>query len=99
MKNAKRIISITVAATMCLVTLAGCSTGTKQQSEQLKIAVVRNLPSDDHTKQFLDGCVSEGESFGYKVDTFISNGDDAKFQELISQAIQKKLRWTCYFSW
>ncbi len=33
--------------------------------EGLKIAVVRNLPSDDHTKQFLDGARTEGESFGF----------------------------------
>lgn len=55
----------------------------------MKIAVVRNLPSDDHTKQFLDGARSEGESFGFKVDTFIADNDDAKFQELVAQAIQK----------
>lgn len=54
-----------------------------------KVAVVRNLTSDDHTKQFLEGCVSEGESFGYTVDTFISDGDDAKMQTLVEQAIQK----------
>lgn len=57
--------------------------------KQLKVAVVRNLPSDDHTKQFLDGARSEGESFGFKVDTFIADNDDAKFQELVAQAIQK----------
>ncbi|MFZ5988524.1 MAG: sugar ABC transporter substrate-binding protein [Bacillota bacterium] len=55
----------------------------------VKIAVIRNLPSDDHTKQFLDGARSEGESFGFKVDTFIADNDDAKFQELVAQAIQK----------
>lgn len=55
----------------------------------IKVAVVRNLPSDDHTKQFLDGARSEGESFGFKVDTFIADNDDAKFQELVAQAIQK----------
>ncbi|PTQ55580.1 MAG: putative sugar ABC transporter precursor [Candidatus Carbobacillus altaicus] len=55
----------------------------------IKIAVIRNLPSDDHTKQFLDGARSEGESFGFKVDTFIAENDDAKFQELVAQAIQK----------
>ncbi len=55
----------------------------------IKIAVVRNLPSDDHTKQFFDGARSEGESFGFKVDTFIADNDDAKFQELVAQAIQK----------
>ncbi len=54
-----------------------------------KVAVIRNLTSDDHTKQFLQGCVSEGESFGYTVDTFISDGDDAKMQTLVEQAIQK----------
>ena len=59
------------------------------KGDQIKIAVIRNLPSDDHTKQFLQGCQSEGEAFGYKVDTFISNGDDAKFQELVAQQIEK----------
>lgn len=53
-----------------------------------RIAVIRNLPSDDHTKQFLDGTRIEGEAFGFKVDTFISNSDDARFQELVNQAIQ-----------
>ncbi len=57
--------------------------------KQLKVAVIRNLPSDDHTKQFLDGARSEGESFGFKVDTFIADNDDAKFQELVAQAIAK----------
>ncbi|MFV0440355.1 MAG: substrate-binding domain-containing protein [Lachnospirales bacterium] len=57
--------------------------------EDIKIAVVRNLPSDDHTAQFLNGAKTEGESFGYEVDTFISNGDDAKFQELVAQQIEK----------
>lgn len=57
--------------------------------EDVKVAVIRNLPSDDHTKQFLDGARKEGESFGFKVDTFISDGDDAKFQDLVRQAIQK----------
>lgn len=58
----------------------------------VKIAVIRNLPSDDHTKQFLDGARTEGESLGFKVDTFISDGDDAKFQNLVAQAIQKNYK-------
>jgi len=57
--------------------------------KQIKVAVIRNLPSDDHTKQFLDGARSEGESFGFQVDTFIADNDDAKFQELVDQAIAK----------
>lgn len=55
----------------------------------ITVAVIRNLPSDDHTKQFLDGARSEGEAFGFKVDTFIADNDDAKFQELVAQAIAK----------
>ena len=57
--------------------------------KQIKVAVIRNLPSDDHTKQFLDGARSEGEAFGFQVDTFIADNDDAKFQELVDQAIAK----------
>ena len=59
------------------------------RGEPLKVAVIRNLPSDDHTKQFLDGARTEGESFGMIVDTFIADNDDAKFQELVAQAIIK----------
>lgn len=55
----------------------------------IKIGVIRNLPSDDHTTQFLDGARSEGESFGFTVDTYISDGDDARFQDLVAQAIQR----------
>lgn len=55
----------------------------------VKIAVIRNLGSDDHTKQFLDGARAEGDAFGFTVDTFISDGNDAKFQDLVKQAIQK----------
>ena len=59
------------------------------REEPLKVAVIRNLPSDDHTKQFLDGARIEGESLGMIVDTFIADNDDAKFQELVAQAIIK----------
>jgi simple sugar transport system substrate-binding protein len=55
----------------------------------LKVAVIRNLPSDDHTKQFLDGARTEGEALGMVVDTFIADNDDVKFQELVAQAIAK----------
>jgi simple sugar transport system substrate-binding protein len=54
-----------------------------------KIAVVRNLAAGDHTQQFLDGCVSEGESFGFTVDTYVTDGDDAKTQEVVAQCISK----------
>ncbi|WP_240035346.1 sugar ABC transporter substrate-binding protein [Neobacillus notoginsengisoli] len=96
--NMKRIVLI---ITSLLIILAGCSGKGEQASGKkvegvpegvqggIKIAVIRNLPSDDHTKQFLDGTRSEGESFGMKVDTFIAENNDAKFQELVAQAIQK----------
>lgn len=58
--------------------------------EQLQIAVIRNLPSDDHTKQFLDGARTEGEALGFVVDTFLADNDDARFQELVAQAIIKQ---------
>lgn len=54
-----------------------------------KVAVVRNLAAGDHTQQFLDGCVSEGKALGFTVDTFVTDGDDAKTQEVTAQCIQK----------
>lgn len=57
--------------------------------EGKKIAVVRNLAAGDHTQQFLDGCVSEGKKFGWTVDTFVTDGDDAKTQETVAQVIAK----------
>ncbi|MDR0448503.1 MAG: substrate-binding domain-containing protein [Treponema sp.] len=55
----------------------------------IKIAVIRNLNPGDHTQQFLDGCVSEGTALGFVVDTFVTNGDNAKCQETIAQVIQR----------
>jgi simple sugar transport system substrate-binding protein len=55
----------------------------------VKVAVVRNLNAGDHTQQFLDGCVSEGQALGFVVDTFVTNGDNAKCQETLAQVIQK----------
>ncbi len=97
----KKLFSILTVAAIVTSLVSGCGTATKNEpgktdtpdvtetEGKLKIAVIRNLPSDDHTKQFLDGASKEGKSLGYEVDTFISNGDDAKFQELIAQQVQK----------
>ncbi len=52
-----------------------------------RIAVVRNLPAGDHTQQFLDGTVSEGKALGFEVETFVTDGDDARMQEVIAQVI------------
>lgn len=100
----KKIIGI-ILTLMVLVTVTACGTSNQTSQgtaggeklagvpdgiqKNIKVAVIRNLPSDDHTKQFLDGARSEGESFGFKVDTFIADNDDVKFQELVAQAIQK----------
>lgn len=77
------------------ILLTGCNQATSQseasgEMKGKKIAVIRNLGSDDHTKQFIDGAKSQGEKLGLKVDTFLSNGNDAKFQQLVDQAILKK---------
>jgi len=61
----------------------------KFASGVIKVAVVRNLNAGDHTQQFLDGCVSEGTAMGFVVDTFVTNGDNAKCQETLAQVIQK----------
>ncbi|MFA9465564.1 MAG: sugar ABC transporter substrate-binding protein [Velocimicrobium sp.] len=54
-----------------------------------KVAVVRNLANGDHTQQYLAGCVEEGEKMGMTVDTFVTDGDDAKCQETVAQVISK----------
>lgn len=81
----KRMAVFLLAVSLLLLPACGQKT---EQEGAVRIAVVRNMPSDDHTKQFLDGCTTEGAALGYQVDTFISNGDDAKMQELVAAAIQ-----------
>ncbi|GHV75030.1 sugar ABC transporter substrate-binding protein [Spirochaetia bacterium] len=55
----------------------------------IKVAVVRNLAAGDHTQQFLEGCVTEGRALGFIVDTFVTDGDNAKCQNTLEQVIQK----------
>ncbi|BEO03251.1 sugar ABC transporter substrate-binding protein [Serratia marcescens] len=61
-----------------------------QHQGPVRIAVIRNLGSDDNTTQFLAGAIQEGRKLGFKVDTFLSNGDDARFQDFVNQAISQK---------
>lgn len=56
----------------------------------VRIAVIRNLGSDDNTTQFVAGALQEGKKLGFKVNTFLSNGDDARFQDFVNQAISEK---------
>ncbi|KJM63908.1 sugar ABC transporter substrate-binding protein [Pluralibacter gergoviae] len=59
-------------------------------SGPIRIAVIRNLGSDDNTTQFISGAILEGKKLGFKVSAFLSNGDDAKFQDFVNQAISQK---------
>jgi simple sugar transport system substrate-binding protein len=85
--------SITLIAGIALAaTLAGAQALPAKLADRkapVKIAVIRNLGSDDHTNQFLAGAKEEGESFGFKVDTFITNGEDAKFQDFANLVLSQ----------
>lgn len=48
----------------------------------VKIAVLVNLQAGDESQQFLEGCVSEGRSMGFTVDTFVSGADKGRCWEL-----------------
>ncbi len=54
-----------------------------------KIAVIRNMSASDHTTQFFQGCIDEGKALGYTVDTFMSDQDDTKMQDLMNQCLNK----------
>ncbi|KGD74765.1 sugar ABC transporter substrate-binding protein [Tatumella morbirosei] len=56
----------------------------------VRIAVIRNLGSDDNTTQFVAGAIKQARKLGFKVNTFLSNGDDARFQDFVNQAITQK---------
>jgi simple sugar transport system substrate-binding protein len=43
----------------------------------VKIAVVVNLKEGDQSRQFIEGCVWEGRSMGFTVDTFVTGGAEA----------------------
>jgi simple sugar transport system substrate-binding protein len=56
----------------------------------VRIAIIRNLGSDDNTTQFVAGAIQQGRQLGFKFSTFLSNGDDARFQDFVNQAISQK---------
>lgn len=60
-----------------------------KDADGVKIMVIRKIGGDDHTAQYLAGAKKEGESMGFKVDTFTANGDTAKFHDAINQAMDK----------
>ncbi|MDP0978090.1 sugar ABC transporter substrate-binding protein, partial [Klebsiella pneumoniae] len=50
----------------------------------------RNLGSDYNTTQFVAGARQDVKKLGFKISTFLSNGDDANFQDFVNQAISHK---------
>ena len=88
----KRIASVLIAiSVVAAVGFAQAGVPAKIAGHQgvIKVAVIRNLGSDDHTNQFLAGAKEEGESLGFKVDTFITNGEDAKFQDYATMVMNQ----------
>jgi simple sugar transport system substrate-binding protein len=54
----------------------------------VKIAVVVNLKPGDQSRQFAEGCVGEGRSMGFTVDTFVTGGDEQRCRELLTRIVQ-----------
>lgn len=73
-----------------LIFAGACSKAEKDLNDNnvTKIAVVRNLNYDDNTIQFFEGVVLEGEKAGYKIDTFVTDCDDVKMEEILKQVIE-----------
>lgn len=59
------------------------------KNKKIKVAIIRNLTADDGTKLMMATCTAIGSAWGWEVDTFITNNDDIRFQEITTQAIQK----------
>ncbi|MBN2897746.1 MAG: sugar ABC transporter substrate-binding protein [Clostridia bacterium] len=68
---------------------AGLYDGTPlaDHKDEIKVAVIRNLGADEHTAQFLAGTVEEGTSLKFKVDTFTTDGNNAKFEDIFNQVL------------
>ncbi len=77
-------------ATSFAATLAPVPAAIADHNGPIKIAVIRNLGSDDNTSQFLAGAIQQGKKLGFKVSVFLTNGDDARFQDFVNQAISQK---------
>ena len=96
----KRLALLAAAAALILASCApqaanqAATAGLPEQLAKhngpVKIAVVRNLGSDDNTNQFVSGAKEEGTALGFQVDVFLTSGDDAKFQDYVNQAITQK---------
>lgn len=83
-------VSLLSAAPTFAATPAPVPTAIADHDGPIRIAVIRNLGSDDNTTQFVAGAIQQGRKLGFKVSTFLSNGDDARFQDFVNQAIGQK---------
>lgn len=84
------VVSLLAAAPIFADTLAPVPAAIANHDGPIRIAVIRNLGSDDNTTQFVAGAIQQGRKLGFKVSTFLSNGDDARFQDFVNQAISQK---------
>jgi simple sugar transport system substrate-binding protein len=48
----------------------------------VKIAVLVNLMAGENSRQFIEGCVSEGRSLNFTVDAFVSGADEKRCREI-----------------
>ncbi|MCT4562769.1 MAG: sugar ABC transporter substrate-binding protein [Maledivibacter sp.] len=98
MKKSLSLLLVLVMAIMSFTACADKGTGEVEAKNvyegtplagkgEIKVAVVRNLGADEHTAQFLAGAVEEGKSLGFKVDTFTTDGDNAKFEDIFNQVL------------
>lgn len=85
----KKFLVLFLAAALVLCMSAGAFAEIPAVfSEDIKIAVIRNDGANDHVAQMFQGAIMRGESFGFEVDTMITNSDDVKFQDLVAQCIE-----------
>jgi simple sugar transport system substrate-binding protein len=48
----------------------------------VKIAVLVNFKAGENSRQFIEGCVSEGRALDFTVDSFVSGGDEERCGEI-----------------
>jgi simple sugar transport system substrate-binding protein len=54
----------------------------------VKIAVLVNMEEGDSSRQFIEGCVSEGRALSFTVDTFVSGADEKRCREIAAGIAQ-----------
>ncbi len=87
----KKVLAVILALAMVFV-LASCGNNEEEQGGKRmgkKIVMLRNMGNSDHTSMFFEGATREAKRLGYEIDTFISDGNDGKMQNLMEQALQQ----------